>query len=184
MRLRPSTPPHWLHRVLLPISCSSPPILPGGENGELDNASITRTQQRLYRAVAAINAVWPPPQVRRPKRARKPPPGTAVALLHSALVADHGRQTRCRSRLARHAVALLNCHAVALLNSTRLPSPLQLAVFGGDVVHNGLEHLAQLGLNATGLRRLLAEPVSACPTALPMHPALTAAGMAVLLGAA
>lgn len=27
------------------------------------------------------------------------------------------------------------------------------------MVHNGLEHLAQLGLNATGLRRLLAEPV-------------------------
>ncbi|KAI7845459.1 hypothetical protein COHA_001009 [Chlorella ohadii] len=73
------------------------PRLQGGETGELDNASITRTQQRLYRAVAAINAVRPPPQ---------------------------------------------------------------LAVFGGDVVHNGLEHLAQLGLNASGLRRLLAEPVN------------------------
>lgn len=48
------------------------------------------------------------------------------------------------------------------LGMSHLPytsSPPQLALFGGDVVHNGLEHLAQLGLNATGLRRLLAEPV-------------------------
>ncbi len=54
----------------------------------------------------------------------------------------------------------------ALLLTPRLPRPYpwsQLAVFGGDVVHNGLEHLAQLGLNASGLRRLLAEPVSTFP---------------------
>lgn len=37
-----------------------------GENGALDNASVTRTQQRLWRAVRAVNAMDPKPQVRDP----------------------------------------------------------------------------------------------------------------------
>lgn len=36
-----------------------------GENGPLDNASITKTQQRLHGVVAALKAVSPAPQVRR-----------------------------------------------------------------------------------------------------------------------
>lgn len=68
-----------------------------GENGALDNASITKTQQRLFRVVAALNAVSPAPQ---------------------------------------------------------------LALFGGDIVHNGLERLRSLGLNATGLAKLFSEPVN------------------------
>jgi hypothetical protein len=41
------------------------------------------------------------------------------------------------------------------------PRPsLQLALFGGDVVHNGLEHLATLGLNESGLQQLFDEPVN------------------------
>ena len=39
-------------------------------------------------------------------------------------------------------------------------APIQLALFGGDVVHNGLEHLAELGLNRSGLKQLLSEPVN------------------------
>ena len=68
-----------------------------GENGQLDNASILKTQQRLWRVVQALNAVRPAPQ---------------------------------------------------------------LALFGGDIVHNGLERLRELGLNASGLARLFDEPAS------------------------
>jgi hypothetical protein len=37
---------------------------------------------------------------------------------------------------------------------------MQLAVFGGDVVHNGMERLRTLGLNSSGLAALLAEQVN------------------------
>ncbi|KAL4422745.1 hypothetical protein ABPG75_008942 [Micractinium tetrahymenae] len=67
------------------------------ETGPLDNAAVTRTQQRLWRAVHAVNAMDPPPD---------------------------------------------------------------LVLFGGDVVHNGIARLRELGLDAGGLRRLLAEPVN------------------------
>lgn len=33
-------------------------------------------------------------------------------------------------------------------------------MFGGDVVHNGMERLRTLGLNSSGLAALLAEPVN------------------------
>lgn len=33
-----------------------------GENGPVDNLSITRTQQRMYRVVRAINDIRPKPQ--------------------------------------------------------------------------------------------------------------------------
>ena len=36
------------------------------ENGPVDNLSITKTQQRMYRVIRAINAVSPRPQVRLP----------------------------------------------------------------------------------------------------------------------
>lgn len=67
------------------------------ETGPLDNAAITKTQQRLWRAVRAVNAMQP---------------------------------------------------------------PADLVLFGGDVVHNGIARLRELGLDAAGLRRLLKEPTN------------------------
>jgi hypothetical protein len=40
------------------------------------------------------------------------------------------------------------------------PHLRQLTVFGGDVVHNGLDRLRHLGMNSTGLAALLSEPVN------------------------
>lgn len=96
---RPSPPPGGAARIVLlaDTHLAGPEYPLNGETGQLDNAAITRTQQRFYRAVRAINAIAPPPQ---------------------------------------------------------------LAVFGGDVVHDGLKYLRRLGLNATGLRRLYREPVN------------------------
>lgn len=48
-----------------------------------------------------------------------------------------------------HGFACCSCSAV-----------VQLALFGGDIVHNGLERLRSLGLNATGLAKLFSEPVN------------------------
>lgn len=113
----------------------------GSENGQLDNVAITRTQQRLYRAVAALNAVRPRPQVRR------------WGLYEEAAF---------RTCAPRQRPAPLP--QPAPVPPTLLPA-LQLAVFGGDVVHNGLEHLRELGLSAAGLHHLLSEPVGGWPGA-------------------
>ncbi|KAL4448928.1 hypothetical protein ABPG77_007645 [Micractinium sp. CCAP 211/92] len=67
------------------------------ETGPLDNAAITKTQQRLWRAVRAVNAMQP---------------------------------------------------------------SAGLVLFVGDVVHNGVSRLRELGLDAGGLRRLLKEPTN------------------------
>lgn len=49
--------------VMSDIHVAGPEYPLNGENGELDNHSITRTQQRLWRAVRAVNAMQPRPQV-------------------------------------------------------------------------------------------------------------------------
>ncbi|PSC72992.1 metallophosphoesterase [Micractinium conductrix] len=48
--------------------------------------------------------------------------------------------------------------AVHAANAVRPPA--SLALFAGDVVHNGIKYLATLGLNHTGMARLFAEPVN------------------------
>ncbi|KAL4440238.1 hypothetical protein ABPG75_003239 [Micractinium tetrahymenae] len=68
------------------------------ENGAIDNASISKTSESMYRAIQNLNAVTPRPE---------------------------------------------------------------LVLFGGDVVHNGLDYVSQLGLNQTGLRKLYRDPVNA-----------------------
>ncbi|KAI3430463.1 hypothetical protein D9Q98_005058 [Chlorella vulgaris] len=83
--------------ILSDTHVAGPEYALNGENGPLDNASITKTQQRLHGVVAALKAVSPAPQ---------------------------------------------------------------LTVFGGDVVHNGLDRLRHLGMNSTGLAALLSEPVN------------------------
>lgn len=81
------------------------------ETGPLDNAAVTRTQQRLWRAVRAVNAISP---------------------------------------------------------------AVDLVLFGGDVVHNGMHHLRDLGLNAEGMRALLTEPVNGFKIARALMSQLTA----------
>ena len=48
--------------VLSDTHVAGPEYALNGENGPLDNASITRTQQRLFRTAAALNAISPAPQ--------------------------------------------------------------------------------------------------------------------------
>lgn len=67
------------------------------ENGPIDNESISKTQQRLWRAVQALNAITPRPR---------------------------------------------------------------LALFGGDVVHNGLDYLAQFGLNTSSISLLAKDNIN------------------------
>ena len=56
--------------VLADTHVAGPELALFGETGVLDNTAITRTQQRLYRAIRAINAIQPPPQVGTPVRRR------------------------------------------------------------------------------------------------------------------
>ena len=58
-----------------------------GETGVLDNTAITRTQQRLYCAIRAINAIQPPPQVGTPVRRRAAAP--VPCALHPGVAGHH-----------------------------------------------------------------------------------------------
>lgn len=58
----PRRPPGRSLQALLSDTHLAGPEYPlNTENGPLDNASITKTQQRLWRAVRAINAMLPAP---------------------------------------------------------------------------------------------------------------------------